>query len=206
MAAMASVYGVKPHFQALLRPLVRRLAGVGVRANQVTVAAMVLSLPVGVVVGLWAPSQRMLWLLLPLWLLVRMALNAIDGMLAREHGQASPLGALLNELGDVLADAALYLPLALTPLFSLWPVSVFVLLAVLTEMTGVIAVQMGASRRYDGPLGKSDRALVIGLLGFLLALGLPARAWGNALIWLLALLCMWTICKRARAALRELAA
>jgi CDP-diacylglycerol--glycerol-3-phosphate 3-phosphatidyltransferase len=54
-----------------------------------------------------------------------MALNAIDGMLAREHGQASRLGAVLNELGDVVADAGLYLPLALTTVFSLWPLAVF---------------------------------------------------------------------------------
>jgi CDP-diacylglycerol--glycerol-3-phosphate 3-phosphatidyltransferase len=35
-----------------------------------------------------------------------MALNAIDGMLAREHDMQSPLGAMLNELGDVLSDVA----------------------------------------------------------------------------------------------------
>jgi CDP-diacylglycerol--glycerol-3-phosphate 3-phosphatidyltransferase len=31
--------------------------------------------------------------LIPLWMFVRMAFNAIDGMLAREFGQASKLGA-----------------------------------------------------------------------------------------------------------------
>ncbi len=42
-----------------------------------------------------------------------MAFNAIDGMLAREHNQQSKLGAFLNELTDVVSDAALYLPFAL---------------------------------------------------------------------------------------------
>ena len=37
---MPSVYDIKPRFQALLRPLVRRLAAAGTTANQVTVAAM----------------------------------------------------------------------------------------------------------------------------------------------------------------------
>ena len=46
---------------------------------------------------------------LPIVLALRMALNAADGMLAREHGQASPLGFYLNELGDIISDAALYL-------------------------------------------------------------------------------------------------
>ena len=52
------------------------------------------------------------FLLLPLWLFVRMALNAVDGMLAREFGQKSRLGAYLNEISDVVSDAALYAPFA----------------------------------------------------------------------------------------------
>lgn len=200
---MPSVYDIKPRFQALLRPLVRRMAVLGIRANQVTVAAMLVSLLVGLAVGCLAGRYRWVWGLLPLWLLLRMALNAIDGMLAREHGQASRLGAVLNELGDVVADAGLYLPLALIPAFSLWPLAVFVLLALLTEMTGVIGVQIGASRRYDGPLGKSDRALLFGVLGLLLMLGAPAGSWLDVVIWLLALLCALTVLNRARAALRE---
>ncbi len=200
---MPSVYDIKPRFQALLRPLVRRLAAAGTTANQVTVVAMLASLAVGLLVGLAGGAHRWVWAGLPLWLFVRMALNAVDGMLAREHGQASKPGAVLNELGDVVADAGLYLPLALTGLFGLWPLSVCVLLALMTEMTGVIGVQIGASRRYDGPLGKSDRALVFGVLGLLLAFGLPAGWWLDAVVWLLALLCAWTVCNRARSALRE---
>lgn len=200
---MPSVYAIKPKFQALLRPLVRRMAAVGVTANQVTVAAMLVSVAIGVSVGLGAGERRWLFGLLPLWLFVRMALNAVDGMLAREHGQASKLGAVLNELGDVIADAGLYLPLALTSVFSLWPLAVFVLLAVLTEMTGVIGVQIGASRRYDGPMGKSDRALVCGALGLALAVGAPLGPWINWLVWALAALCALTVLNRARAALHE---
>ena len=48
----------------------------------------------------------------PVWLLARMALNAIDGMLAREFHQKSVLGGYLNEIGDVVSDAALYAPFA----------------------------------------------------------------------------------------------
>lgn len=200
---MPSVYDIKPRFQALLCPLVRRMAAMGVSANQVTVVAMLVSLLVGLSVGCQASRHHWVWGLLPLWLLLRMALNAIDGMLAREHGQASRLGAVLNELGDVVADAGLYLPLALTTVFSLWPLAVFVLLALLTEMTGVIGVQIGASRRYDGPLGKSDRALLFGVLGLLLALGVPEGRWLDVVVWLLTLLCVLTVLNRARAALRE---
>ena len=199
---MPSIYQLKPAFQGLLRPLVRALARGGVTANQITISAVVLAFAIGA--ALLACDGRLVLLLLPLGLLLRMALNAIDGMLAREHGQASKLGAILNELGDVVADAAMVLPLALRPEFPALPLVVLVLLAVIVEMTGVIGVQVGASRRYDGPFGKSDRAFVFGALGLALALGAPAGAWLGWLLWVLVALSALTIVNRARAALAEL--
>jgi CDP-diacylglycerol---glycerol-3-phosphate 3-phosphatidyltransferase len=201
---MPSVYGLKPKFQDMLRPAVNGLARAGVTANQVTVAALVLSLAAGGAIA-WARGGRML-LLLPVALFVRMAMNAMDGMLAREHGQKSSLGALLNELSDVIADVTLYLPLALVPGFDARLVVGVVVLAILTEMTGVIAVQIGASRRYDGPMGKSDRAFWFGVLALLLGVGLHVeRAVPIVLIVILLLLAL-TIVNRARGALREVGA
>jgi phosphatidylglycerophosphate synthase len=118
-----------------------------VTANQVTLYAVLLSLLAGGSVAAF-PEKQWPLLLIPLALLLRMALNAIDGMLAREHDMKSPLGAILNELGDVISDAALYLPLCWVPEISpVWVVSV-VLLAIISEMTGVVAVQIGTERRY----------------------------------------------------------
>lgn len=83
-----TIYDLKPAFQNLLRPLCRRLAAAGVTANQVTVAAMLASIAVGAVFALNADA-RWAALLVPVWLFLRMALNAIDGMLAREHQMQS---------------------------------------------------------------------------------------------------------------------
>ena len=199
---MASIYQLKPKFQALLRPIVRGLARAGVTANQVTIAALLLSCAAGALLLL--RPERSVLLVLPIVLFVRMALNAIDGMLAREHAQASKLGAILNELGDVLADAALYLPLALRAEFPPAPVVVLVVLAIIVEMTGVIGVQVGASRRYDGPFGKSDRAFAFGALGFVLGLGAPSGEWLTWLLWILVALSAVTIVNRARRALDEI--
>jgi phosphatidylglycerophosphate synthase len=197
---MASIYDLKPRFQALLRPLVRALAGGGVTANQVTVGAALLSMATGVAIARWPGSQRLL-LLVPLVLFLRMALNAIDGMLAREHDQTSRLGAVLNELGDVVSDAALYLPLALVPGLDPRLIVVAVVIAVVAEMTGVVAIQVGATRRYDGPMGKSDRAFWFGLLTLLLGLGVAPGRWCSALAGLIVLLGLVTILNRARRAL-----
>lgn len=199
---MPSVYDLKPRFQNLLRPLVQRLAAWHVTANQVTIAAMLLSVAVGVAIAR-QPANRWLLLLVPFVLFVRMALNAIDGMLAREHNMQSRLGAVLNELGDVVSDVALYLPLALVPGFAPILVVPVVVLSIIVEMTGVVAVQIGASRRYDGPMGKSDRALVFGAVCLLLGLGLAPGTWLNIVLALTMVLSGATVIHRAARALRE---
>jgi CDP-diacylglycerol--glycerol-3-phosphate 3-phosphatidyltransferase len=197
-----SIYELKPKFQALLRPLTAALARAGVTANQVTIAAAVVSVALGAFVASSVP-QRWPFLLIPLWMFLRMAFNAIDGMLAREFGQKSRLGAYLNELTDVVSDAALYLPFALVPPFSpLWT-GIVIVLAVISEFAGVLGLAVGASRRYDGPMGKSDRAFVFGALGLWIGLADPLPDWIAYAMPLLAAALVLTIVNRVRSGLRE---
>jgi CDP-diacylglycerol---glycerol-3-phosphate 3-phosphatidyltransferase len=199
-----SIYQLKPGFQNLLRPGVVRLHAWGVTANQVTVLACVISVALGLCLFFLAPSPQV-FALIPMWMFVRMAFNAVDGMLAREHGQQTPLGAFLNELTDVVSDAALYLPFALVlPGHPFW-VGLVIVLAGLSEFAGALGSTVGASRRYDGPMGKSDRAFVFGALGLVLALGIPMPGWTALLMPLLAFLIALTTARRVRSALAELA-
>jgi CDP-diacylglycerol--glycerol-3-phosphate 3-phosphatidyltransferase len=192
-----TLYDVKPKFQSLLRPVAARLAHAGVTANQVTVTAMLLSVALGAL--LWIEGdRRALFLLLPVWLFLRMALNAIDGILAREFAQRSALGAYLNELTDVVSDAALYLPLARVAPFDLSGVGAVVLVACLSEMAGALGPMVGSARRYDGPMGKSDRALIFGALGLWVGAGGPLA---DSVAWLmpvLVALMAWNIVNRVR--------
>ena len=201
---MPSVYDLKPRFQALLRPLISRLAAAGWTANTVTVAALVGSFGVGALLLAW--RSRWALLAIPVWLLLRMALNAIDGMMARELGMASRLGAVLNEGGDVLSDLALYLPLAVIAPPAVWPVVGFAVGAVLTELAGVLAQALGDRRRYEGPMGKSDRAFWVGAIALASALWPElGRAWPY-LFGAAAALTLLTCWNRLRAALDALAA
>ena len=197
-----TLYALKPRFQGLLRPLVARLASAGVTANQVTVAAALGSVGVAAIVIVYA-DQRSVFLLLPLWLFVRMGLNAIDGMLAREFAQKSRLGAYLNEICDVVSDAALYAPFAVIAPFGVLGVGAVIFLSALSELAGVLGQTVGASRRYDGPMGKSDRALVFGALGFWVGIAAPLPAWLGWLMALISLLLVITIVNRVRSGLAE---
>ena len=199
-----TLYALKPRFQGLLRPLVARLAARGVTANQVTLAAAAGSVFLGALVAAYA-DHRWLFLLLPVWLFLRMALNAVDGMLAREFGQKSRLGAYLNELADVVSDSALALPFAVLPAFGAIPVATVAVLAVVSEYAGVMGPTVGAGRRYEGPLGKSDRAFVFGALALWIGLGLPLPGWIWWLMPLLAVLLAVTTVNRVRAGLSEAA-
>jgi CDP-diacylglycerol---glycerol-3-phosphate 3-phosphatidyltransferase len=201
---MASIYDLKPGFQRLLRPMVNWLARAGVSANQVTLAAVALSVLQGAWMA-WRPWTAAPLLTLPVVLFMRMALNAVDGMLAREHGQQTRLGALLNELGDVVSDVALYLPLAWVPGLNVPLIELIVVLAVMSEMAGVLGQTIGASRRYDGPMGKSDRAFWLGALALALGLGLTPGRWLDGVLLLMIVMLAATIVNRGRRALAETA-
>ena len=210
---MASIYQLKSRFQNILRPLCRGLARMGITANQVTILALLISLFFGGYLCfrfLYFPEHQLFLLGLPAVLLLRMALNAIDGMLAREHNMKSHLGAFLNELGDVLSDAFLYLPFALygirSGIIQPWialSVVMFVKFAIITEFMGVLSQATGSSRRYDGPMGKSDRAFWCSVLAIYLAFGGPDRPYIEIFFALLAALALLTVVVRARKALKE---
>jgi CDP-diacylglycerol--glycerol-3-phosphate 3-phosphatidyltransferase len=194
---MTTLYDLKPAFQSLLRPGVRAMAKAGITPNTVTAAAVFASVLTGAAVALTGASPGSL-LLLCTFLPLRMALNAVDGMLAREHGMCSTAGAMLNEMGDVLSDAVLYLPLALLAGISGMWVVLFTLTGILAETAGILGACIGGTRRYDGPMGKSDRAFIIGTLALALGLGVPPGFWVNAVLAASTALGALTIIRRWR--------
>lgn len=200
---MPTLHSIKPAFQNLLRPITGALVKWGATANMVTLAAALLSIAAGAIVAVFHDNPMIFWIV-PAVLFIRMAMNAIDGMMAREFGQASKLGLYLNELTDVVSDAALILPFAALPLLSAWCVVLFALLAALTEYAGVLGVMAGGTRRYDGPLGKSDRALALGIIAAMVAAGAAWPSFLTVVFVILSVLSTVTVVNRVRAGLKEL--
>ncbi|MEY3219970.1 MAG: hypothetical protein RIT27_1327 [Pseudomonadota bacterium] len=199
---MITLYQLKPAFQNILRPLSNLLANRGITPNQITLSALFLSLIVGGIL-LHYPYIKQLWLILPFILLIRMGLNALDGMIAREHHLQSKLGALLNELGDVMSDTALYLPFLMLDGVRAELVVLMVAFAIISEMTGVLGQVLSGTRHYQGPMGKSDRALLLGFLGVLVGLNYFNAVFFNLLLLLAIILLIITIFNRATAAIQE---
>ena len=195
---MISVYKLKPKFQQLLHPLLVWLHRRGVTANEITVVAFVFSFGIGVL--FWeASAVPLFFLALPIGLLVRMILNALDGMMAREFGQTSRLGEVLNEVGDVVSDVFIFFHLLKYHPESLYWVVAFIVLSVLNEFAGVIGKVLGGQRRYEGPMGKSDRALLMGIYGLLAYFGVEIQAYSQvvfAIVIALLLLSTFTRLKK----------
>ena len=172
-----SLYQLKTQFQNQLRPLSDALVERNCTANQVTVSALLMSVGTAYVIAKPVKDNQALWLLLPSSLFIRMALNAIDGMMAREHGQASKLGAVLNEVGDIIADAALIA--SLSPHFTnnkaqflekdsaskQHHIINLIALSTSTELLAITSDVALEARANQGPLGKSDRAFMLGVFG-----------------------------------------
>ena len=197
-----SIYDLKPKFQNLLRPLVIRLEQRGVTANQVTLTACAISVILGLILTALS-GYHWLFILIPIWLFVRMALNAIDGMLAREFNQKSRLGGYLNEITDVVSDAALSLPFAFVHPFDSLQIGLIIWLSALTEFCGVLGQVQGKTRRYDGPLGKSDRAFLFGVLGLVYVFVPTLPDFLYWLLWVAIILLIVTCVKRVKSGLAE---
>ncbi|SRR5690606_1411702 len=163
---MISIYNIKPKFQELLKPILVILHKLGITANQITISSILLSLIIGI--GFWfADKNFAFFLILPFGLLLRMALNALDGMMARTYNQQSKKGEVLNEIGDIISDLFVFFPLLKFEQEILYLIVIFICLSIINEFAGVLGKVVSNERRYEGPMGKSDRALILGVYGIL---------------------------------------
>jgi CDP-diacylglycerol--glycerol-3-phosphate 3-phosphatidyltransferase len=194
----------KVFFQMLFRPAANSMASAGITANQVTASTIIISIIAGTA-GLAWPGLRWPWIAILSVLIIRLAFNHIDGMLAREHGMATPLGGILNELSDVISDIVLFIPLAAISGIAPWPVFLAVLFGVLTEMAGVVGLAIGASRREDGPLSKKPRGICFSIIMLAIIISGSPKGWMNIFLIALLPLMVLTIINRVTAAIREVA-
>ncbi len=183
---MISVYKLKPKFQQLLMPILTFLNRKRVTANQITFGSIILSLVIAVLFW-YADRVTIFYLALPIGLLLRMALNALDGMMARLFNQMSKKGEVLNEVGDIVSDVMIFFPLLKFHPESLYLVIGFIVLSIINEFCGLIGKVIANDRRYDGPMGKSDRALLLGLYGILSVLHIPIT---GISVYIFAVLCL----------------
>jgi CDP-diacylglycerol--glycerol-3-phosphate 3-phosphatidyltransferase len=197
------IYAVKPRFRQLLRGTARALAARGVTPDQVTTVGILAS-GLGVLAFGLGGRRRGALVAVPVLAFARTAANALDGLVAEESGLGRPAGELYNETADRLGDVAFLAGTAALP--GVRPALAFGALAAaeLASFVGVSAKAAGGRRRYDGPMGKPDRMLVVGAAGLAAAAARrPARV-VNAGLVVIAAGALLTAANRYRRAHAEL--
>jgi CDP-diacylglycerol--glycerol-3-phosphate 3-phosphatidyltransferase len=174
----AGLYGIKPRFQSVLAPLADGLAAHRVHPDVLTYAAVGCALLGGAALVL-SPSAPALLLMVPVLVSARLALNALDGMVAQRMNVARPWGKVLNEFCDRLADLAFLAPLAVLPGAIPLLVTAALCSTLLVSFLGVLAEAAGAARQFGGTMGKADRMACLGVaatLSFVSGTLLPLQA------------------------------
>lgn len=175
-------HDLKPLLRQWLKPAAHALVNRGIRANQLTWAAAGSSLAVGGLLALFHQTAWLFWLL-PLCLLLRLVLDVLDGLMAQDFMQESAEGAYWAEAGALAADAALWLPMAW--LAGAFPVGALIWLGAVCESVGLLGKVHGFhGRREDGPMGRSDRMIVLAVLAVWYAVAGQLNWVAQALVWL----------------------
>jgi phosphatidylglycerophosphate synthase len=182
---------------ALARALARR----GVSANTVSIAGMLFASAAGVCLygaGHWPEHQRPLLAIAAALIPLRLICNLLDGMVAVEHGTATPTGELYNEVPDRVSDTAVligagYAPTAMPELGYAAAV-----LALFVTYIRTLGRGMGQGSDFRGPMAKQQRMWVVVVAALYLA-AVP-REWvpGHLMAVVLGVVCAGCVITAAR--------
>ncbi|SDJ72698.1 CDP-alcohol phosphatidyltransferase family protein [Streptomyces indicus] len=189
---MNGLYALKPWYAERLAGVRAALVRRAVSPDTLTWAGVLCAAGAGAALGLLpAPYAA---LPVAVLLAARLAFANLDGALARDTGRCTRRGAVLNELGDRLADLAVLAGF-------LWvapvgPVAAAALAATLPSWVALAGAATGAPRRNGGPMGKTERCA--------LAVVAAASGWYVPVLALVAVGSVVTAGVRLRGVWREL--
>lgn len=191
---MNGLYAVKPWYTRRLRRIVDAAVARRVSPDVFTAAGVLAAVVAAVCVahGWWVGAL--------LALAARLAGANLDGAVARARGVGRPWGFVLNEVGDRAADLVVLAGLAFlaADAAGVALVAAAAVAATLPTFASLAAAAAGGTRRNGGPVGKTERCLLV----------VVATAWPVALpvvCWIVVAGSVVTAGLRLVAAHRELA-
>lgn len=134
------------HVQPVLRPVARGIAHAGLTANHITALTFLVT-----IVAAAAIATGRTWIGLAFWLISRLG-DGLDGVVARESGQASAFGGYLDITLDMAGYAAMVIGFAL-----LYPMYYAAWVSVLAGYVVVITTTLALSDA-AGKIGRSVSA------------------------------------------------
>lgn len=190
------IYSTKSMWQKALKPIVAVSVRYHIHPDFFTYSAIGVSVVAGISLYLTGKNHRWLWLVAPC-VLLRLLLNLLDGLVARELHLADTFGELKNEFGDRIADIVIFLGPAFGVYADFRLVIVLLSLILCISYLGILGKAMMGVRVYSGIYGKGDRMISLAIFSLYPAItgNLNSFNWFIALASLAALI---TIIQRVR--------
>jgi CDP-diacylglycerol--glycerol-3-phosphate 3-phosphatidyltransferase len=152
------LYALKPWYAARLARLRNGLRARRIAPNSLTWTGVAAGAAAGIALATLTPGV-LCGAVVAVALAARLACANLDGALARETGRTSRWGAVVNEVGDRLAELA-----ALAGLAAVAPLGLVLAAAAAASAPSWISLAgaaAGADRMQGGPVGKTERALLL---------------------------------------------
>ncbi|NHC14261.1 CDP-alcohol phosphatidyltransferase family protein [Motilibacter deserti] len=157
-SAPAGLYALKPWYTRRLSRALSWAVARDVPPDAVTAAGVVAAGAAAAAVALSGTWPVLGWAV-PALLAARLAGANLDGALARERDVERPVGAVLNEVGDRASDLLVMAAVALVAPAGLALVALAA--AMLPTFASLAVAAAGGPRANGGPLGKTERCVLV---------------------------------------------
>jgi len=160
------------------------LAARGVAPNVISIASLIFGISAGAALAATSIEaidqwHRLLWIAGATLIQLRLLMNMLDGMVALEMKQRSPVGELYNEIPDRISDAATLIGFGYAHSSSPALGYIAACLALFVAYIRAMGRLAGSPQQYCGPMAKPQRMLIV-TLGALYC-GFAPRTWQFAL-------------------------
>jgi CDP-diacylglycerol--glycerol-3-phosphate 3-phosphatidyltransferase len=190
----------KAWLEKLLMPLAAVLVKSKTTKDQLTVLALFFSILYGLLLFMY-PEYKVLWICLPLFLFLQTIIINVGQILVDSFKAQSSFDPFLHELASVLSDSAIYLPFIFLATNAYLAGVIFLILSIMTEMTRLLAIKVGATQNFGGPLGKVSRATLFSTAGVAFGFDYHPELYLAEFFSLLCILALATIFFRIKTAL-----
>ncbi|AGB39323.1 CDP-alcohol phosphatidyltransferase family protein [Natronococcus occultus] len=157
---------LRPYVTGVLDPFVEGFDRLGMTPNGVSLLAFGMAVLAALAFLLGGRASPIWFVAAAILVFLNGWLDVIDGALAREQNVASAGGDLLDHVIDRYADIVIIAGLA-AGIESYFLGFLAVTGVVMTSYLGTQAQAVGLDRVYGGLIGRADRLVIIGLVGFL---------------------------------------
>jgi phosphatidylglycerophosphate synthase len=149
-------------WQKALKPIVDLSVRRQVHPDVFTYSAIIISVIGAIGLYLAGSNHLWLWLIIPCAFL-RLLLNLLDGLVARELQLADAFGEVKNEFGDRIADVAIFFGLGFGGYVDIRLVFLLLTLILCISYLGILGKAVSGERVYSGIFGKGDRMISLAI-------------------------------------------